>query len=78
MPIGTDHKIRITQDGHKVMDNEKVYEILYVYVNAEVTEAVPHETIAKEVPIGYKIWKVKNICIMECNKRNSEKKRKIF
>ncbi len=63
---------RITQEGDVVYPNYTVFEILQVYVNAEVSEYVPQETLVKNVPIGYKIWSTRHYCKLKCNERNSK------
>lgn len=66
---------RITQEGFVVYLNDKVFEILQVYVNPEWCEYVPHETLVRLVPVGYKIWISSMYCKLKCNERNKKAKR---
>ena len=63
---------RISQEGFHVSLEDKAYEVLFTYINPEVTEAVPHETIVKNIPIGYKFWDSYYQCRKECNIKNEK------
>ena len=61
---------RITEDFISVTDHEKVYEILWQWMNAEHSEAYVRETSVDRVPKGVNMWKSKFRCEKECYKRN--------
>jgi len=68
--------MRITQDGHTVLNSDQVYEILWAYCNDEISEAFPHKTKVVDVPEEWRIWKAELRCRGECwrlNKANRER-----
>lgn len=68
---------RETEDYFVVTFGEKVYEILWVYYNAEISIAEPHETTNGNVPEPWPIWLKKNNCQRECDKLNEENRKTI-
>lgn len=62
---------RITVEGKKVDKYETVWEIMYRYVNPEVSLAYPQEMICKDVPEGVRIWKYRNNCFLKCARINN-------
>jgi len=57
---------RITAEGNKVDSFEMVWEIMYRYVNPEVSLAYPEQRICKDVPPNVRIWKHKRRCWERC------------
>lgn len=64
---------RTTVDGKKVDKYEQVWEIMYRYVNPEVSLAYPQETRCDQVPDKVKIWHSRSECLIKCMKINKER-----
>lgn len=67
--------MRHTVDYKDVNDEDFVYEIMWRYINPEVTGyPEPERTQARHVPEGTRIWKFESNCRKECNKLIKAKK----
>lgn len=64
------HTLRLTADDVHVYNHEKVWEILWCYLNAEVTRAEPSEIVVIEVPECVKMWKTFVACQKVCDSLN--------
>lgn len=67
--------MRKTEDGHYVEEGERVYEVLWQYFNEEYSEAYPHPTTCRDVPIDCPVWKHLDNC-RRASTRKNEKYRK--
>jgi len=61
--------MRITEEGYQVEENEFVYEIMYRYYNEEVSLPEPDGKLARQVPMGLKVWKSELECRKACKER---------
>lgn len=68
--------MRTTVDGYSAYKKDIVYEIIWVYINPEVSEAVPYATDIQTAPAKVKIWLKEYICQAECDELNYKLKRK--
>lgn len=49
----------------------RVFEMMYRYINPEISLAYPQDTEIEKVPIGTKFWYNKRNCQYECDKINT-------
>jgi len=70
-------EMKFTEDGHMVESGEKVYEIMWQWINAECQEPYPHPTTAGSVPDGFMIWKHRNACLQACELLKEERRRQL-
>lgn len=61
---------RFTEDFHFVPEYGEAWEIMYKYLNPEISEAYPEERKVSEIPMGAPIWLHKENCERECRKIN--------
>ncbi len=57
-----------TQDGHVVTPYSSVYEVMYRYLNAEVSVPEPEKRFVIDIPPGTKYWLDKRECERECRR----------
>lgn len=48
------------------------YEVMYAYINPEVSEAYPEFHLIKNIPIGVKYYFTRQACQEVCDKLNRE------
>lgn len=59
---------RRTEDNNHAAETDTVYEIMYQWLNAEVSTPYPSRAIVAQIPITAKIWTHECNCQKECNK----------
>jgi hypothetical protein len=69
--------MKFTEDGHMVAVSEKVYEIMWQWINSEVQEPYPYPTTAGSVPEGFMIWKHRQSCEQACLLLKQERSRQL-
>lgn len=62
-----------TEDNHWVDSTTAVWEIMWRYLNPEVSLAEPEERPAGFVPRMNKIWKDRGVCKRVCNRLNNHR-----
>lgn len=65
--------MRITADNIPVSPHEAIWEVVFRYINAEVSWAEAEQKESLRVPEQYHIWKYLSNCEAKCrevNKRN--------
>lgn len=62
---------RLTEDLHLVSQSEDVWEVMYRYINAEVSIAEPEKRMVKQIPVGVKIWVHYSACRLHCGRLNN-------
>lgn len=60
--------MRQTEDYNTVAESELVWEIMYQYINPEVSEPYPDQRLVRLIPPGTRIWVHKNNCQAECDR----------
>lgn len=65
--------MRPTEDGHIVSNTDQVYEIIYQYINPEVSVPVSNRTEVSKIPQGTKIWVHESNCSHAINKMQKQK-----
>lgn len=59
---------RRTEDMNIATDTDQVFEIMWQWINAEISIPFPSRRIVSEIPITAKIWTHEYNCQKECNK----------
>lgn len=64
--------LRKTEDENWVLEGELVWEIMFRFINWEVSIAEPEQRAVRDIPEHYKIWKHLSNCIRACRKINKQ------
>lgn len=64
--------MRLSEDGNWLLEEEYAYEVMWAWINAEISEAYPERRIVKEIPMGYKIFKHESNCKRHCAYLNKQ------
>jgi hypothetical protein len=65
---------RLTEDGHWLFNETAlVWEIMWQYVNPEVSIAYAEKRPMCEIPPDVRVWKRRNRCVRECRKLNRKR-----
>lgn len=68
-------KMRLTADNHAVEYAEMVWEVMYEYLNPEISLAYPESRSAIDIPDKWPIYKDRWACQMVCNHLNEQNKK---